>query len=310
MQYSNEIKVGGAIILAAFAAFVGVRFFQDVPLFGSSNRMYAEFEDAGGLVPGNPVRMKGVKVGSVENVNLKPKSQKVRVGMQLEEGIRIPRGSYAQVSGFSGLGGVRISITPGPRENKPLSPGSTLPAPPEGSILEELSDRAPRIAAKADSALTNTNSAMSALNRQLRNPSSDIRRTLLSLRKMTDDLESVTDAEKDNIRQLLQNLRAVSSDLRSFTGESGDSLDVAVHRLNQSLNRLNRSLASFERTSATLDTLTTKLNTGHGTAGRLVNDPGLYMKLDSAAARTNKILRDFKQDPSRYLDDMTLVKVF
>ena len=91
---------------------------------------------------------------------------------------------------------------------------------------------------------------------------------------------------------------------------NSDSLDVTVQRLNQSLNRLNRSLASFEQTSATLDTIANKLNDGDGTAGRLLNDPGLYMKLDSAATRTNSLLRDFQEDPGRYLNDMTLVKVF
>jgi phospholipid/cholesterol/gamma-HCH transport system substrate-binding protein len=34
------------------------------------------------------------------------------------------------------------------------------------------------------------------------------------------------------------------------------------------------------------------------------------MKLDSAATRTNSLLRDFQEDPGRYLNDMTLVKVF
>jgi phospholipid/cholesterol/gamma-HCH transport system substrate-binding protein len=127
---------------------------------------------------------------------------------------------------------------------------------------------------------------------------------------MSNNLEDVTESEKDNIQKLLRNLEGISSDLRAFTGENGDSLDIAVRRLNQSLDRLNRSLASFERTSATLDTVTTKLNQGTGTAGRLLNDPGLYMKLDSAATQTNSILSDFKENPGRYLEDMTLVKVF
>ena len=310
MQYSNELKVGAAIVLAAIVAFLGIRFFQDVPLLGSSYRMYAEFEDAGGLVSGNPVRMKGVKVGSVERVYLDSKSQKVRARLQLEQGTRIPEGSNAQVSGISALGGVHLQIRPGPRENPSLPKGSTLTPPAEGSTFDRLTEKAPALANKADSVLSNTNATMAQLSQQFKNPSSDLRRTLTSVRQMANNLEQVTDDEEDNIRKLLRNLEGISSDLKAFTGENGDSLDVAVRRLNQSLDRLNRSLASFERTSATLDTVTTKLNQGHGTAGRLLNDPGLYMKLDSAAAQTNGILSDFKENPGRYLEDMTLVKVF
>jgi phospholipid/cholesterol/gamma-HCH transport system substrate-binding protein len=310
MQYSNELKVGAAIVAAVFVAFAGIRFFQDIPLFGSSYPLYAEFDDAGGLNSGNPVRMKGVKVGSVESVQLNPETQDVRVRLQMQRESPVPEGSQAQVSGISALGGVHVKITPGPRDNPQIAPGSTLETPTAGSSLDQLTAQAPALASKADSVLTGANTTLDGLNRQLQNPDSDLRRALASLRGLSGNLEEITETEKETIRTLLQNLEGVSSDLKAFTGENGDSLDVTVRRLNQSLNRLNRSLASFERTSATLDTITTKLNEGDGTAGRLVNDPGLYMKLDSAAARSNRILLDFQENPSRYLEDMTLVKVF
>ncbi len=310
MQYSNELKVGVAIILASIAAVLGVRFFQDLPLFGDDYPMYAEFEEAGGLVAGNPVRMKGVNIGTVGGVRLDQETQTVRARLRLDKDVRIPEGSHARVSGFSGFGGVRVTISPGPRDNPRLPPESTLSPPPEGTVFDRLTDQAPALANKADSVLTNTNTTMAALAKQLQNSESDLRRALASARKITGDLESVTDAEKETIRALLQNLRSVSSDLDTFMGRNGDSLDVAVQRLNRSLDRLNRGLASFEQTSATLDTIATKLNEGDGTAGRLLNDPGLYMRLDSAAARANTVLQDFQRDPGRYLEDMTLVKVF
>jgi phospholipid/cholesterol/gamma-HCH transport system substrate-binding protein len=310
MQYSNEIKVGAALILATVVAVLGVRFFQDIPLFGNTYAMQARFEDASGLTGGNPVRMKGVQIGSVESVQLDQETQTARVDLRIEGDVQIPKGSHAKVAGFSGLGGVHVSILPGPGDNPPLQPGTVLAGPPEGTVFDRLTDQAPALANKADSVLTNTNTTLKALSQQLQNPESDLRQALASTRKITGDLESITDAEKNTIRALLQNLRSVSSDLDAFMGENADSLDLAVRRLNRSLDRLNRGLASFEQTSATLDTIATKLNEGEGTAGRLLNDPGLYRKLDSVAARTNALVRDFQRDPGRYLNDMTLVKVF
>jgi len=52
------------------------------------------------------------------------------------------------------------------------------------------------------------------------------------------------------------------------------------------------------------------MNNGEGTAGRLINDPSLYTKLDSAATQANSLLRDLQENPNKYLEDMTLVKVF
>ena len=310
MEYSNEIKVGIAVVVVVIAAVFGIRFLQDLPLFGNTYVMNAEFDEASGLTSGNPVRMKGVNVGSVESIRLDQETQTVRARLRIEEDIRIPEGSHAKVAGFSGIGGVRISIIPGPRENPPLPPGASLSAPPEGSVFDLLTDQAPELANKADSVLTSANATMSALNTQVQDPSSDLRQALTSANNVAGDLESVTEAEKETIRALLQNLRSVSGDLDAFMGENGDSLDVAVRRLNQSLDRLNRGLAALEQTSATLDTVATKLNEGDGTAGRLLNDPSLYLRLDSAAAHTNTLLQDFQRDPGRYLDDMTLVEVF
>lgn len=310
MQYSNELKVGAAIVLAVIAAILGIRFMQDIPLFGDTYLMHAQFQEAGGLTSGNPVRMKGVNVGSVESVRLDQEAQRVRARLRIEGDIDIPEGSHAQVSGFSGLGGVHISITPGPTENPPLSPGATLSPPPEGTVLDRLTDQAPALASKADSLLTNANVTMAELGRQFGNPNSDVRETLASIRAFANDLESLTEAEDENIRALIQNLRTVSGDLEDFTSQHGDSLGVVVTRLNRSLNRLNRSLALFEHTTATLDTVAIKINQGQGTVGRLVNDPSLYNRLDSAAVQTNRLLEDIRRNPGRYLDDMTLMKVF
>lgn len=310
MQYSNELKVGVALILAAVVAFAGIRFFQDLPLFGSSYVLYAEFEDAGGLTSGSPVKMKGVNVGSVDDVRLDSESQTVRARLQMKEGVRIPTESHAQVSGISALGGVHISIKPGPSTNGKLPSGTTLKPPAEGSAMKQLTDRAPVLASKADSVLTGANATIGSLNRQLQDPDSDFRKMLSSLRSTSGTLEDLTTTEKARIKRLLQNLEGVSKDLQNFTDQNGDSLNVAIHRLNQSLDRLNNSLASFEKTSARLDTITSKLNNGHGTAGRLVNDSSLYVQMDSAATQTNEILDDFKENPGRYLDDMTLVKMF
>lgn len=310
MQYSNELKVGAALILTAVLAFAGIRFFQDLPLFGNSYYLYAEFEDASGLKSGNPVKMKGVNVGSVDGVELDSETQTVRARLQMKEGVRVPEGSKAQISGVSALGGVHIGIDPGPSENARLASGATLLPPDEESTLKKLTNQAPGLANKADSVLTGVNTTLGGLNQQLQNPNSDLRQTLTSLRTMSGNLEQLTETEQENIRDLLDNLESVSSDLKAFTADNGDSLDVAVHRLNQSLNRLNSSLASLESTSAQLDAITTKLNNGTGTAGRLVNDSSLYIQMDTAATRTNRILLDFQENPSRYLDDLTLVKMF
>lgn len=310
MEYSKELKIGVSIAAAVLIFFVGFRYFQDLPIFQDNYPMQATFEDAGGLVSGNPVTMKGVNIGSVRSVRLDTEKQVVRVQFVVNEDVQIPEGSYADVTGFSALSGVRLSIVPGSSGNPPLPPGTTLSGPPGGDILERLSDQAPKLAAKADSVLGHANTTLGALGRQLEDPQSDFRQSLQALNATLSNLREMTGSEDAALRQTLQNLRAITADLQHFTNTNSDSLGIAVSRLNRSLARLETNLANLERTTQSLGELTTKMNEGDGTIGRLVNDPSLYVRLDSAASRTNQLLDDLQKNPGRYLKEMTLMEVF
>ena len=74
MKYSNELKVGMAIVAAVVVFVLGVRYFQDVPLFRGTYDLNSSFESAGGLIAGNPVRVSGVGVGKVREVKLNPEA--------------------------------------------------------------------------------------------------------------------------------------------------------------------------------------------------------------------------------------------
>lgn len=316
MTYSKEIKVGISIVIAAIVFFAGLRFFQNVPIFKSSYMLKTEFQDAGGLVSGNPVQMKGVNVGTVESVRLDLKDQVVRVAFRVEEDVAIPQGSYAEATGFSALSGVKLAITPGPAGNPPVEPGTTLPGPPEGGILEQLSDAGPRLVSRADSTLTDASVAMQALSEKVNNPTSNLNQLISALEQTSRNLEEATDDEA--LGNTIRNLEAVTADLRRLSGEtdaaedslSQNNLGQTMARLNRSLDKLDRNLANLERSTTNLGEITDKINNGDGTAGRLINDPGLYNRLDSAAVEANNLLKDLQENPDKYLEDMTLVKVF
>jgi len=315
MEYSKELKVGAAILVAAAVFFIGLRFFQDLPILQNRYMMNVQFEDASGVVSCNPVRMRGVGIGSVENVALDPETQRVNVTFRVDENVRIPEGSYAEVSGFSALSGVKLTIVPGPASNPALPPGSTISGPPSGDILERLTDQAPLLASKADSVLTNANTVAGALGRQLNNPQSDLRQLIAGLHATARNLQEMTEGEDAAVRQTVKNLEAISEDLEGFTGTNTDTLKAnnmgkTMARLNRSLSRLDTTLARLETTTLNLNEVSRKMNEGNGTIGRLVNDDALYVKLDSAAANTNSFLKDLQENPSRYLEDMTLVKIF
>ena len=108
-----ETVAGGIVILIAviFLAFS----YQKADM-GANSDMYhvtANFSSIGGLKTGNDVVLAGVKVGSVERVELDPKTYLAIVHLMINNDIKIPSDTAALISSESLLGGKYLSLEPG-----------------------------------------------------------------------------------------------------------------------------------------------------------------------------------------------------
>ena len=100
---------GGFIVYAANTADIGV---------GASGgyEIVAKFRKAEGLAVGGDVRVAGVKVGSISDMELDPKTYFAAVSLQLDPGIEVPDDSIAKVTSASLLGDSYVAIEPGGSE--------------------------------------------------------------------------------------------------------------------------------------------------------------------------------------------------
>lgn len=310
MRYGNELKVGLAIIATVLVFIFGFRFLSDLPLFRGSYELRTRLTEAGGLISGNPVLISGVRVGSVSNVALSEDQDAVNVRFRMDEDVTVFEGSTARIKGFGALGGVQLVIAPGPRSNAPIPPNGLVPADPRGDVLGELRSRTPQLVGRADSLLASVTAAARATNRLLSNSGGELDLTLAAIRRSTETLSRVLQSQEGRLANVLENAEATTQDLRAFTAGNTDSLALALTRFNQAMRRLNANLATLDTTTTRLNAVAARIETGEGTLGRLVNDPSLYIRLDSTATRLSFVLEDFQQNPGRYLEELTLVDIF
>ena len=81
---------------------------------GSNNyQLFARFENISGINQGSEVRIAGVKVGSVVNKSIDPKSYMAVVRVAIKFGIDIPSDSSIAIVSDGLLGSKYINITPG-----------------------------------------------------------------------------------------------------------------------------------------------------------------------------------------------------
>ena len=94
--------------------------------FGGKTGYNAIFSDVTGLLPGNDIRIAGVRIGSVDAIELEGNNL-ARVEFSLEDGRTIPESAIAALR-FRNLVGERyIAITEGEGSARPLPEDGTLP---------------------------------------------------------------------------------------------------------------------------------------------------------------------------------------
>ncbi|RSN53936.1 ABC transporter substrate-binding protein [Streptomyces sp. WAC 04229] len=89
-------------------------------------RLTAYFDRAIGVYAGSDLRVLGVRVGEVESV--RPQGTTVRVGLRLDEGVRVPKGARAVVVAPSVVSDRYVQLTPAYATGPALADGAVLPA--------------------------------------------------------------------------------------------------------------------------------------------------------------------------------------
>ena len=113
-ETKTEILVGGLVLAVAvgFVAYAG----KTTGLTGDSSADYtlnASFRSADGVSVGTDVRLAGVKVGRVQELELDPETYRARTVFTVREGIDVPDDSAVSIASEGLLGGNYVEILPG-----------------------------------------------------------------------------------------------------------------------------------------------------------------------------------------------------
>lgn len=79
-------------------------------------RLDAVFGRVDGVTVGSEVRIAGVKIGSVVDNDLDPRTYEARLGLALSSNVQVPEDSTAKIVSDGILGGAHVSIEPGASE--------------------------------------------------------------------------------------------------------------------------------------------------------------------------------------------------
>jgi phospholipid/cholesterol/gamma-HCH transport system substrate-binding protein len=305
---SNEVKFGIFAVLAIAAFIIGMSYLKGSSLFGSSLSLKATYANAEGLIPGNPVKIKGVKVGRINTMELVGDS--VLVSFKLDPYRPIPVDSRAEVYSISILGEMGIKIVPG-KSQEMLEDGQKVASGIEPGMIEsitgqitesELMDNLTKLSAELAVLGKNMNESLgggegdnSKLGSIVKNLDATTDRTERLMMELTGTAESFS--------KLAENTNKVIAEIAAEKGAlsgAANNLKILSDSLAASSGELKSIASGTNKAVNELGSVMKKVNDPEGSLGKLINDPGLYNSIDKVARQANALIENIQANPGHY----------
>jgi len=206
----NPVPIG-AVSLAVIAALVFLAFnAQSLPLIGGGTVYKAQFSEAAGLKPDDPVRVAGVKVGKVESLALEDGA--VTVAFRVKDAFVGDR-SEAAIKIETVLGAKYMALVP--RGSQPLNPDDRIPVARTASPYDVVQAFADLSSTVQDIDTKQLASSFEVLSQTFSETPEEVRTSLQGLARLSDTIAS-RDAQ---LRELLSSTRKVTQVLADRNGE-------------------------------------------------------------------------------------------
>ena len=135
---TNVLEVTmGAVILVVFAFCIIFAYSTSQWQPSKGYEVIAKFDRIDGIVRGSDVRLSGVKVGTIKDLHLDPKTYIAIVHLTLEPYVSLPTDSAAEIVSDGLLGGKYLALVPG-GEDANIAPGGEIIHTQSAVSLESL----------------------------------------------------------------------------------------------------------------------------------------------------------------------------
>jgi phospholipid/cholesterol/gamma-HCH transport system substrate-binding protein len=287
-----EIRVGAVVLLAAAVLVIGTMWFQRFAGNEKRYSFFARFKDVGGLIAGDPIFINGVERGKVKKVDLQ--LNLVVVEMAVREGVAVPKDSKVSLQAVGIMGERNVTIMRG-ISAQTIAPGDTV----DGELLMGLGEvmgRTGEIIDEVDAAIENLRDVTEALNRdgKLKDGIADFAATGKSARQMTEE-------NRVRINRTLDNLDRSTAQLTKLLDTHYADIDSSLTAFGQAGREVQNTVKHLTAISDDLKQISTNLKDGKGSAGRLLTDQTLVLRMESATAALDTLLKDMKAHPNKYV---------
>lgn len=278
----KEASVGAVVLIAAAAFIVGVLWLGGKGV--GRDDVYVIYSDIATLKDASSVRISGAPVGRVDGIKYIAPGRVV-VGLKFSEKIVATSTATASIVAVGMLGDQMVEFNPG--TGTPLAKGDTI----RGTITPGVFDKAAKIADAASETMTRLNTM---LDTQL---VVELRHTLQSSQRL---MAHLADPVHGPTAQLTPTMLALqSTSARLDTTMAHLDLPRLQARLDSTMRSAGGAADRLAAMSARADSLMSRIQSGKGTLGKLMNDDALYADLRKTMQAMTDLLEEIRKNPGK-----------
>jgi phospholipid/cholesterol/gamma-HCH transport system substrate-binding protein len=331
----SELKIGiMAVVALVIAGALILALGGEGGFFWERYNLKVKFSNAGGVQQGSPVRLSGVTVGAVTEIQFS--GSDVEMVLELREDMqeRVRTTSRATIGSVSllGEGAVDINAT---TTGTPIPEWGYVPSDAPPPQLADVTAQANRGIAEITLLMQDIRAGKGTvgklmtdeqLYRELQEFTASAREVTQGLARGKGTLGQLLN-NPESARQLeasLKNLTAITNKINEGQGSIGQlmndpalaknlndvtanfsSLSARINKGEGTMGQLMNNDALYKRLDAVttnLELLTAKLNKGEGTMGQLMNDKQLYDNMNKTIVEMQQLLTDIRADPKKFLN--------
>ena len=297
MKISNEVKVGATALVTLIVFIWLYSFLKGKDVFQAEAKYYAIYDKVGGLTDSNPVEVNGFKVGIVQSIKfLDATSGKLLVTFSVSRNIKIPVNTIAEIIPVSPLGGMKAQFIYGQGPGF-YNDGDTISGKVAPTIFDIINEDVLPLKDKISNLIVTLDSVTSGLNEMMNDKfKNNITATIDNLHKTSENFKEIElKNTMDNVNKFTRMLAENSEQLgNTFSNLDRITDTLAAADIYGAATNLKTSL---EKMTVTLD----NLNSGKGSAGKLMTDDTLYINISNSLESLNALLMDMKTNPKKYV---------
>lgn len=311
----TQLKVGIVIILALAAILYTIMNLNSGRVFNAVSTFHAVLADSQGVKAGAPVRITGVDVGNVKDVNIDPGKEKVLVEFTVNNDMRplLHADAAIMIRPMGLLGDKYLDLLPGSPQKPALSDGTVLSGRGDTADITGVAGSATATLQNVDQTLRDLQKIFAGISEgkgtagklvtdpELYDKSAQLISKIDALTDKTSQLLAKVERGDGTLGKLITD-RALYDRANAITEEL-QKLAVTLNRPDGSIGRLARDPALYNR----LESLTAKgeglvdrLDHGDGTLGKLLTQDLLYKRTERLLTEMESLIADIKKDPKRY----------